>query len=413
MAARLTRKTFRVDGVLTDVTSAKLSDPTGTYGIRRNDTLAVIVADGTNMTHVSTGVYEYQWDDVQDVAYTVYVEFVYAGNTFNFEVDEAARAETGTMVASYSMLTDRVGHFLFGIRTGFDSVQLDDIEQCIRDGLHDVYSAHPWSFFRPIAEITTTAPYATGTVSVAAGVVTLTGGTWPTWAAVGVLKVGTNYYDVDSRGSNTQITLEDTSVTVASGTSYELGRPEYDLPTGFEAISGDSEVTIQSGASICYPTVKQRHDSTIRKMQQLNPLFYSWPQFYSVRTVQFDAALGSRKRLALYPTPDAAYVLRVPCVLRPVMVDETNQYPVGAELLTQVIIEACLSAAERNFDEENKTHSVRFAEMLPLAVRNDLERSSPTSLGPDRGDCGYGYGYDGEMARASRIGSITLDSDIL
>lgn len=415
MATRLIQKTWRVEGVLTDVTTAKLSDPTATYGIKRNDTDAVVVADGTNMTHSATGVYEYSFEDIQDIAYTAYVEFVYAGSTFHFEVDIPARAETGTMVASYSGLTDRVGHFLFGIRTGFSSDQLDDIEQCIRDGLHDVYSAHPWSFFRPISEITTTAPYATGTVSVAAGVVTLTGGTWPTWAASGILKVSNSYYEVDSRGSNSQITLEDTSLTVASGTGYELGRPEYDLPTAFEAISGDSEVTIQPGASICYPSVKQCHDSTIRKMQQLNPLFYSWPQFYSVRTVQFDATLGSRKRLALYPTPDAAYVLRVPMILRPTMIDETNQYPVGGETLTQVIIEACLAAAERNFDEENKRHTERFMQMLPLSIKADLEKSSPTSLGPDRGDCGYGYdyGYDYDLARASRIGGLTLDSDSL
>ena len=129
MATRILQKTFRVEGVLTDVTTAKLSDPTGTYGIKRNDTDAVVVADGTDMTHSATGVYEYSFEDTQDIAYTAYVEFVYGGSTFHFEVDIAARAETGTMVASYSMLTDRVGHFLFGIRTGFSSDQLDDIER--------------------------------------------------------------------------------------------------------------------------------------------------------------------------------------------------------------------------------------------------------------------------------------------
>jgi hypothetical protein len=413
MATRIIQKSFRVEGVLTDVTTAKMSDPTGTYGIRRNDTLAVVVADGTNMTHSATGVYEYSFEDIQDIAYTAYVEFVYAGSTFHFEVDIPARAETGTMVASYSMLTDRVGHFLFGIRTGFDSDQLDDIEQCIRDGLHDVYSAHPWSFFRPIAEITTTAPYSTGTIGIAAGVVTLAAGTWPTWAAVGVLKVENSYYEVDSRGSNTQITLEDTSVTVAAGTSYELGRPEYDLPTGFEAISGDSDLNYEPGQNEWFRPVQQRHDSRLRLLQETDP-FSDRPVLYSVRTVTFDATVGSRKRLALYPTPDAAYVLRVPMLLRPTMVDETNQYPVGGETLTQVIIEACLSAAERNFDEENKRHTERFEQMLPLAIKADLEKSSPTSLGPDRGDCGYGwgYGYD-EAARASRIGSLTLDGDTL
>jgi len=84
------------------------------------------------------------------------------------------------MIASYTTLLERVGHYLFGVRDGFSSDQTSDILDCVRDGLQRVYSAHEWSFFRPVAEVTTTAPYTTGTVAVAAGVVTLTGGTFVT-----------------------------------------------------------------------------------------------------------------------------------------------------------------------------------------------------------------------------------------
>lgn len=414
MATRLIQKTWRVEGVLTDVTSAKLSDPTGTYGIRRNDTLAVVVVDGTNMVHGDTGVYQYSFEDVQDVAYTAYVEFVYLGSTFHFEVDLPARTETGVMVASYSSLLERVGHYLFGIRTGFSSDQTSDIEQCIKDGLHDVYTAHPWSFFRPIREITTVEPYATGTVTVAAGVVTLVGGTFPTWAAQGVLKIANDYYEVDTRDSNTQLTLEDTSVTEASASAFELGRPEYDLPDGFEAISGDSDLHYQPGQNDLYPKVCQRHDSTLRRMQQNDP-YYDRPLLYSVRTVEFEPTVGSRKRLAFFPTPDAAYVLRVPMILRPTMIDVTNQYPVGGETLSQVITEACLAAAERNFDEQSKRHTERFQQLLPLAIAADLEKSSPTSLGPDMPKTrGYRSGFDSDYwARSARIGDVTLDGDTL
>jgi len=413
MAVRIVRKTWAVEGILTNVTTAKLSDPTGTYGVKRNDTDAVVVADGTNMTQGGTGIYEYSFEDVQDVAYTAYVEFVYDGSTFHFEVDIPARADTGVMVSSYSGLLERVGHFLFGIRSGFSSDQTDDIEECIRDGLHDVYTAHSWSFFKPIREIVTTAPYATGTVTVAAGVVTLSGGTFPSWAAVGVLKIVDDYYDVDSRDGDTQLTLEDTSVTVAAASAFELGRPEYDLPSTFEAISGDSDLHYEPGQADFYPAVRQRHDSSIRRMQQDNP-YYDRPVCYSVRTVEFDPTIGSRKRLSFYPVPDAAYVLKVPMILRATMLDETNQYPVGSEQLAQVIIEACLAAAERNYDERDGRHTKRFYELLPLAIATDMERSSPTSLGPDIGDR-YGtthYAFD-DWHRAARIGTLTLDGDTL
>lgn len=412
---RTISQTFKVGGVLTNVTTAKLSDPTGTFGIKRNDTNAVVVANDTNMTNSATGTYEYTFNAEANVAYTAYIEFVYSGDTIFIEFDLPAVPDDYGMVSSYNSLLERVGHYLFGIRTGFSADQATDILECIRDGLHDVYTAHAWSFFRPIMEIITTAPYATGTITVAAGVVTLVGGTFPSWAAVGVLKIVNDYFDVDTRDGNTQLTLEDTSVTVAAASSYELGRPEYDLPVAFESISNDSDLHYEPGQSDFFPPVRQRHDSALRRMCQDNP-FHDRPLYYSVRTVQFDPTVGSRRRLALYPTPDAAYVLKVPMLLRPSMIDVTNQYPVGGEQLSQLIVEACLAAAERNYEEQVGRHTERFREMLAAAIATDMERSAPTSLGSDAGDRSDRYSgvYDSEYwLRSSRIGSLTLDGDIL
>lgn len=311
------------------------------------------------------------------------------------------------MTVSYSTLLERVGHFLFGLRSSFTADQTADIEDCLEDGLKAVYDAHEWSFFRPITEITTTAPYTTGTITVASGVVTLSGGTFPSWAAVGVLKIVNDYYDVDTRDGNTQITLEDTSVTVAVATAYELSRPEYDLPTGFEAIANDSDLMYEPGQSDCYPPVHQVHDATIRRKQQDDP-FTDRPRCYSIRTVEFDPTVGSRKRISFYPIPDAAYVLKGPMVLRPTMIDSTNLYPIGGETLAGVILESCLAAAERNFDEQENRHSKRFMELLPLAIAMDLQKSAPTSLGPDCPDNEQNYMY-----RSLRIGDLTLDGDTL
>lgn len=157
MGTRTIQRTWKVEGVFTNVTSAKLSDPTGTFGVKRNDTSAVIVADGTDMTNSATGIYEYSFTDVQDVAYTAYVEIVYAGATYYFEVDMPARTSVDGMTVSYDYLLERVGHFLFGLRTGFTSDQTDDIEMCITDGLRRVYTAHNWSFFNPLVSVTTVA----------------------------------------------------------------------------------------------------------------------------------------------------------------------------------------------------------------------------------------------------------------
>lgn len=118
-----------------------------------------------------------------------------------------------------------------------------------REALRQVYypdpldgerTGHVWSWLRPRGSLTLNAPYATGTVAIAAGVVTLTSGTWPSWAASGDLWVDGERYPVDTRDSNSQITLEDTSVAVSSGATYELIQHEYDLPSDFGGMASNA-----------------------------------------------------------------------------------------------------------------------------------------------------------------------------
>lgn len=316
-------------------------------------------------------------------------------------------AAASTMAVSYFTLLERVGHKLVGKRTNFSSDETMDIEQCIQDGLNDVYTAHDWSFFKPIEDISTTAPYTTGTIAATDGVVTLTGGTFPSWAADGLLKAADSYYAIASRDGDTQITLENTSVDIDAGTTYELGRPEIPLSASFEAISNDSDLTYYPEQNELYPPIRMRHDQAIRKWQQNDP-YFDRPQFYSVRTVEFDPTVGSRKRLAFYPTPDAIYVVRCPMILRPTMIDSTNIYPVGGETLAAVITVACLAAVERNFDDQEDVHTRQFAQLLPLAIRDDQERSSPTSLGPDAPRNQQRHvSYD--WLRSTRVGAVSLD----
>lgn len=320
-------------------------------------------------------------------------------------------ADPTALTVSYTSLVERVGRVFFGQRTSLSDSEVLDIDDFIRDGLRRVYAAHDWSFFKPIEDITTTAPYTTGTVTVVDGVVTLASGTFPSWAADGLLRVSNSYYSVSTRDGDTQVTLDDTTVDVDAGTSYSLGRPEIALDASFEAVSGDSDLTYYPDQNELYPAVKQRHDQLIRK-KQMNDPYFDRPVYYSVRTVQFDPTTGSRKRLALYPTPDAAYVLRVPMLLRPTMIDATNLYPVGGETLSAVIQEACMAAAEHNLDEGEGVHEKRFLELLPAAVLADQKKSSPTSLGGDAPRDGRRVVSDSWL-RSARMGAVTLDGETL
>lgn len=320
----------------------------------------------------------------------------------------SSTAATTTDV-NYSILRSRVGHYLFGIRSNFSEDQENDIKDCLHDGLRRVYAAHDWSFLHPIADVSTTAPYSIGTVTVTAGVVTLSGGTFPDWAADGVLRVGQKYYSVASRISGTQLALDSTSATVSTASSYQLARPEIPLDAAFDAVSNDSDLTYYPSLDCWYPPVKWRHDATIRQLEGNNPEF-DRPVFYSVRTVRFDPTVGSRRVLALYPAPDQVYTLRVPMILRPVLLDEVNLYAIGGEVLSQVILEACLASAEHNFEEREAVHEKRFMELIGLAIRDDQDRSSPTSLGPDGSRLGRRFGmvdYEHHL-REQRLGSVSI-----
>lgn len=91
MSQTTLRIEFRVNDVLTSATSAVLSDPTGTFGAKRTDTDAVVVADGTPLVETSTtGVYEYTFTDpAANLDYEWWAEIVWAGQTFRFEREAA------------------------------------------------------------------------------------------------------------------------------------------------------------------------------------------------------------------------------------------------------------------------------------------------------------------------------------
>lgn len=81
--------TFRwyVDDVLTDLDAAPtLRDPTGTYGVKRDDTDAVVVAAEAAFTRQSTGLYTYTFTDpAPNLDYTYYVRYVFETAVFEEE----------------------------------------------------------------------------------------------------------------------------------------------------------------------------------------------------------------------------------------------------------------------------------------------------------------------------------------
>lgn len=79
--------TWTIDGTLTNATSVVMSDPTNTYGLKRTDTDAILVANNTALTNVSPGVYQYNLTDPEDgLSYDYWIKVTYSGQTYHFNL---------------------------------------------------------------------------------------------------------------------------------------------------------------------------------------------------------------------------------------------------------------------------------------------------------------------------------------
>lgn len=397
--ARTIRVVWKVEEVLTDVTTALLSDPTGTYGVKRNDTDVTVVADGTAMVHLSTGVYEYTFDEPDsEVAYTGYAEIVHVGQTYHIEQDiPAGSAAAVAMAMAYTELSVAVGHYL-GWGRDIDAYSDDRqtrIDRHIRSGLLRFYNVpgYTWSFLQPESTLTTVAPYSTGTVEITGGTATLSDGTWPSWASGASLNVGGAYYNVTARTDDSDITIDDTTLEVDAGASFSLGRYAYDLPAAFSQFDGELEC--RSTANAMYGPISLATAAEVRRRLAVAPGFY-YPGIVGVRPKTFDATVGQRYEAVFHPVPDAAYTYWYSYRVTPEMISTANPNPLGGTEHGETIMEACLAAAERAEVGEAGLHAAEFDLLLQNSLSIDKLHHAPTSLGVEgeqEGDSLVAHGH--------------------
>lgn len=116
-----------------------------------------------------------------------------------------------------------------------------EVSQSVNDALRMCASDHDWNWFYTIGRLNFNGYYNTGTVTVTDGspTVTLSGGTFPSWAASGEIYIQGIWCSILTRDSGTQLTLDndwESPSTDGSGLSYTLMQNEYDLPSDCRAI---------------------------------------------------------------------------------------------------------------------------------------------------------------------------------
>lgn len=312
-----------------------------------------------------------------------------------------------TLACNYASLVNDVGLGAFGLRpTTTDvitesvasSAQTSDILRAIAKGLAFVYNAYRWSFLRPLVSITTYPPYSTGTITVdvsgnVTGVLTVfpaysaSAGGWLNIPSVGAFAVATYT-------SGTALVLTGYSAAaVTTASPFTLSFDRYPLPAGVDSLEG--RLTYPQGSYGPREHLSKVSEVDIRQLLARNNL-PGRPRMYAETTSTFDPTTGSSRFVTLYPVPDGQYLLTAVGTLRPLMIDATNKYPLGVEVLAAVLTESCLAAAERDIEQKDAghpdaVHNRALGPLLAMAIQTDKERSAPDTLGVDHGHGGDEY----------------------
>ena len=264
--------------------------------------------------------------------------------------------------------------------TAVDSQRVDDV---IEAALRRFYGENPqWSFLWVTTSLTTETEYNTGTIAISSGVVTLTGGTWPANAANYELEVESDgtVYEVSTRDSDTQLTLEDTTATLSSGASYTLARPIYDLPDDFTAIEGP--FTYRGGESELYPPMQQINEVAWR-IKRSDFTETEHPREFAIRTKPYDTSGGDRFQVMFWPSPDDAYKLYYQYKSLPGVLT-SNTYPRGMGEHSATIEAAVRREAAMNFDEtSNQSFEQDYQMCLARSLERDAQNTTPDFLGRD------------------------------
>lgn len=145
---------------------------------------------------------------------------------------------------AYLTYFDLVESLIVSSYGGPQDAEQRDIRTAIHRAYDELTTIRDWSYYHVHGRIILQAPYDTGGVTSSGVTVTLTGGTWPSWAANGAyLKVGEEICRVSSRTSGSVIVLDSGLALKADVTAqpYTLYRTVYPLPSDFRNLDEPSD----------------------------------------------------------------------------------------------------------------------------------------------------------------------------
>lgn len=179
--------------------------------------------------------------------------------------------------------------------------------RAVQNAVSEFWSQRMWAIFYRRGRIITNPSYSTGTITYlySGGAyprqVTLSGGTWPSWAGCGTLQLGQYTYPISSRISNTVVQLQTNlaaNQNLANATPYMLVQESYPLPVDFSVC--DEIVNVGRGGIMYYQTPG---DFIRQQRIHMGPAL---PMSY---TIQGDSRRYGTLVVSFYPAPDLFYTM--------------------------------------------------------------------------------------------------------
>lgn len=208
-------------------------------------------------------------------------------------------------VTTYSDLLLRAQDYLG--QTVPEPASQRDCRRAIQAAFRELAAFHRWTLYYQEGQLNTQAPYSTGTIAYlqSSGAfprqVTLTGGTWPSWAPLGMLQIGPASFEI--AGLIDSVTLQlsvnnNPGADIAGPQPYVLCQDQYDLPADF--VSSDCVHTPVNWGGLEYVHPRDWKSERTLVVTQAIPRFYTF--------------IGSRRSfntlcMAFYPAPDQSYGL--------------------------------------------------------------------------------------------------------
>jgi hypothetical protein len=142
---------------------------------------------------------------------------------------------------TYADILQHVDRVLKG--QGGRSASQDQMRTAVQTAWEKLPAMHDWNWFTKRLRIWIAASYSTGTVSYSSstGIMTLSGGTWPTWAAGCTVRISDISYPVSERLGGTTVLIDSNVAPSAdlSAQSYTLHNDSHSIPTDFLAVGSD------------------------------------------------------------------------------------------------------------------------------------------------------------------------------